>query len=141
MLRNKPLVRNGFIDERELYHGLFARWPQINHKTRIELVRHHEIKIEDVQQAFYPKPELVNKSGWRARCWRTLGELLNLTSWKQRGKEYVLSPTVPQARVETVQLEQLGCTLRNGESMSLYCTYHPRTDTFFVFDYVTEFPK
>lgn len=114
-----------------LYHFIWNKWPQINPKSRIELVSTPEVYVA-LMHPVEPRKIWANRPGRKARIWRALGELLSKRSLIRKGQEYGPDPFAAPITHETIRLERLGYTNQMGQTQSVMLGYFPAQDIVYL---------
>jgi len=107
-----------------LYGAITQKFPQINTQTKVKRTSFPVVHVAvSSKGCWYDMPrKWQDKSGFKARLWRSLGELLNRPDIKAKGKEYGIDPTIKPACIYEVELDRLHM-IDGLDSYSVYLGY------------------
>jgi hypothetical protein len=114
-----------------MYRAIIQKYPQINVQTEIKPTTNSIIYVAINKSRWNDEPRrLQDKLGFKARLWRSLGELLNRPDIKVKGKEYGVDPIFKPACIYEVELERLS-VVDGLDSYSVYLGYSPLEDVLY----------
>jgi hypothetical protein len=119
-----------------MYRAITQKFPQINTQTKVKRTSFHAVHVAvSNESCWYDMPrKWQDKLGFKARLWRSLGELLNRPDIKAKGKEYGVDPIVKPAHIYKVELERLSM-IDGLDSYSVYLGYSPLEDILYYIDF------
>lgn len=113
-----------------MYREIIQKYPQVNTKTGVKRTSFPAVHVAVSGMNHWDNipRKWQDKSGFKARLWRSLGELLNRPDIKAKGKEYGIYPTIkPAVAAYKVELDRLSM-IDGLDSYSVSLGYSPLED-------------
>ena len=116
----------------ELYRGLSGEFPQLNHKTRINITSAREVTVASLDSLPIPFPERLPAKGRRAAAWRVLSRIWGRPRWQHKGYTWT-HVTMPSGQERTLTLRKYGISNLYGDHASVAVAYDGLYDTLYVY--------
>jgi len=116
-----------------IYKVVASRWSQINDRTQIRPILHFPVLFAMTNNyTFIPKKRLVPRRGFRARWWRSMGELFNKRTWYQKGQVEQDDPTISPCYQYEIEGHFLAIKSQLGDVVRITVGYNPIADILYI---------